>query len=139
MWAHYSNNYAGICIGYRPDPLVQSLSDEFHLIRMAYGDGPPPLSVHDLEPKEINNAARKILSHKKSSWVYEREWRLAGPTGDHYIKSKLCIRELYLGQHIRHEYKMRLRTELKNVSIKIFEMSPISDYEHKWVKVKELK
>jgi hypothetical protein len=33
----------------------------------------------------------------------------------------------------------RLLTELKNVSIKIFEMLPLSNYEHKWATVKRLK
>jgi hypothetical protein len=137
MWAHYSNNYAGICVGYRPQLFMTSLSPDFHLVRMAYGNDPPVLSVHDLV--DHNGAARKILSHKKATWVYEREWRLAGPVGDHYVKSKLCIRELYLGLRIRPQYKTRLLTELKNVSIKIFEMSPLSNYEHEWVKIKRLK
>jgi len=132
MWAHYANNYAGICVGYRPAPLLESLSSKFHLIRMAYGSEPPTLSKQDLAPARKNEAARKILSHKKATWVYEREWRLAGPVGLHPIKSEISIRQLYLGLRIQPRYKERIMDELKDLSIKIFEMLQISDYEHRW-------
>ena len=136
MWTHYANNYSGICVGYQPRPLLNRLSKNFHLIRMSYGNEPPPLSVHDL--LNHSDAARKILSHKKASWVYEREWRLLGPLGLQKIKSKMCVRELYLGTRIQPKYRDIIMDELKNVSIRISEME-VSGYRHEWIELKELK
>jgi hypothetical protein len=136
MWAHYANNYAGICIGYQPHPLLKGLPKNFHLVRVSYGNDLPPLSVHDL--LNHNDAARKILSHKKASWVYEREWRLLGPLGLHPIKSKTGVRELYIGLHIQPKYKERILDELKNVPIRISDMQ-VTGYDHEWVELKKLK
>jgi hypothetical protein len=69
MWAHYANNYAGICVGYRVNRLIRGLDENVSLIRMAYGHRPPRISTRDAnEPKK---AAKKILSHKKDNWVCE--------------------------------------------------------------------
>jgi len=132
MWTHYANNYSDICVGYRPHPLMEGLPADFHLVRVAYGNDPPPLPRHDLG--NHRDAARKILSHKKASWVYEREWRLLGRPGLHQINSNTCVERLYVGTRILPKYKERLRKELKDVSIQIFEMS-VSNYNHEWVKL----
>jgi hypothetical protein len=136
MWSHYSNNYFGICVAHQPRPLLRGLPKGFHLIRVAYGNEPPPLSIHDF-PND-GAAARKILSHKKASWAYEREWRLLGPLGLHRIKSKTCVRELYLGLRIQQKYRERLLNALRNVSIRIFAMK-VADYNHEWELIKDLK
>src|SRR5262249_19756940 len=47
MWAHYSSNYTGICVGYRTDSLLQGLDDNIVLVRMQYADRSPLLSKKD--------------------------------------------------------------------------------------------
>src|SRR4051812_30264628 len=109
MWTHYADNYAGICIGYRPDELVKGLPPEFHLVRLAYGSHPPPLDGADVHNPRA--AAMRILSHKKSSWNYEREWRLLGTVGEVKIAAKATVRELYLGSLISEEHKEKILSE----------------------------
>jgi hypothetical protein len=45
-----------------------------------------------------------------------------------------CVERLYVGTRILPKYKERLRKELKDVSMQIFEMS-VSNYNHEWVKL----
>jgi hypothetical protein len=136
MWAHYASNYTGICVGYRPQPLIDGLPDNVHLIRLAYGNQPPPLGIHNT--KVAHDAAVRILSHKKSNWHYEREWRVLGGIGRLNITSKACVRELYLGSRISSSHKDKLLAALAKTHIRIHEMR-VSGYTHKWRKIKGLK
>ena len=136
MWAHYASNYAGMCVAYRPQPLIDGLPDDAHLVRLAYGSVPPGIS--NLEATDLQGAARKILSHKKSSWVHEREWRLLGEPGRLDISSKSCAREVYLGARIKPDHKEKIRKELERVNIRIYEMR-VSNYSHEWSQLKKLK
>src|SRR5262245_59675821 len=45
MWTHYASNYAGICVAYRSKELLRGLSGGVHLVRVAYGTEPPPIST----------------------------------------------------------------------------------------------
>src|SRR5262245_23966877 len=69
MWTHYAGNYMGICVGYRTQRLLEGLSSEVHLVRLAYGGSPPEIS--DTDMNDHPTTAIKILSHKKSNWIYE--------------------------------------------------------------------
>lgn len=62
MWAHYADNYTGICIEYRASQLLHGLPDDADLVRMAYDDLPPRITSRDSNNPE--NAARKIFSQK---------------------------------------------------------------------------
>ena len=136
MWAHYASNYAGMCVAYRPQPLVDGLPDDAHLVRLAYGSVPPGIS--NLEAADLQGAARKILSHKKSSWVHEREWRLLGQPGRRDILSKSCAREVYLGARIKPEHKQSILEKLQDVNVRIYEMR-VDQYTHGRSQLKKLK
>jgi len=79
MWAHYANNYTGICLGYEKKELVKHVSDinkEAHhpsytikgafLKPMEYVTGIPHTFKSIEEPMTI----------KTRHWEYEDEWRL---------------------------------------------------------------
>ncbi len=136
MWVHYASNYAGICVAYRPQPLIDGLPDDAHLVRLAYGSAPPKIS--DLEAMDLQAAVRKILSHKKSNWGHEREWRVLGPPGRLNISSKSCAREVYLGARIKRDHRDKIQEELEHVNVRIYEMR-VSNYRHEWSRLKELK
>jgi len=94
MWTHYADNYQGICIGYRPLSLLKGLPQDARLARLGYGATPPKIGKHDgIAPAD--ETARKILSHKKSSWLYEREWRVFGDPGKLYFTGN-CVAEIRL-------------------------------------------
>lgn len=83
MWAHYAENYRGICIAYSATKLKECLPDSARLVRIAYGESPIYLSKHDRE--DTIKAAQKILSQKKYNWAYEREWRVMGDHPGHLL------------------------------------------------------
>lgn len=137
MWSHYTDNYSGICVGYDPHRLLDGLPHDAHLVRVAYGLKPPNINWKDgVEPSK---AAIKVLSHKKASWVYEREWRVLGPIRRVNITSKACLREVRLGMNMKHELKAKLLAELRGHAIRVEEMERVSDYSHKWHKVHNVK
>jgi len=132
MWAHYANNYAGICVGYQANRLMRGLGENVSLIRMAYGDRPPRVSTRDArEPKK---AAKKILAHKKDNWAYEREWRVLGDCGRVEYGSQNCVSRIYLGARITSEHRRTLVQELRGCDLKFFEMVEVQGYGHKFVR-----
>jgi len=130
MWSHYTENYSGICLGYAPKELLSGLSDNSHLARVAYGNKPPDITGKDAESPY--KAAIKVLSHKKASWIYEREWRLLGPIGRIDVRGKTVLREVRIGVNIDAAHRHTLLDELKGKPIRVYEMEPVSAYEHKW-------
>ncbi len=136
MWTHYAKNYTGICVSYRSARLLNGLPNSAHLIRLGYGIAPPEIGVADT--RNLNGAALKVLSHKKCSWAYEREWRVIADRGALHVKADKCIREVLLGSRIEPSHKVRIEEELSDLPIRISTMK-IDKYIHRWVAVKTIK
>ena len=137
MWSHYTGNYSGICVGYAPQNLVDGLPDNAHLVRVADGTKPPDISAKDAA--NPNRAAMKVLSHKKASWLYEREWRALGPIHRVDITSKASLREVRLGMNVEPDHKTKLLAALRGHTVRVEEMERVSDYSHRWLKVHNIK
>ncbi len=137
MWSHYTVNYSGICVGYVPQHLIDSLPYNAHLVRVAYGTKPPDINAKD--GANPNGAAIKVLSHKKASWLYEREWRVLGPIHRVDITSKDCLREVRLGMNMNPDHKYKLLAALSGRAVRVEEMERVSDYSHKWFRVQNIK
>jgi Protein of unknown function (DUF2971) len=129
MWTHYANNYTGICISYRPRKLLKGLPKCAHLVRLGYGIAPPEIGLADT--RNINSAARKVLSHKKANWAYEREWRVLANQGPLSISTDECIGDVLLGSRIDNLHRERLENELADLPIRISTMK-IDKYQHEW-------
>jgi Protein of unknown function (DUF2971) len=78
MWAHYAEEFKGICIGYSFSRLLSHLEDNVEFVRMYYDEKVPTVR-HNSEPPLL--IAKKILSCKNYRWLYEREWRMFAPLG----------------------------------------------------------
>jgi hypothetical protein len=137
MWSHYAENYSGICIGYAPNELLNGLPANTHLLRVAYGSKPPDITDKDAESPY--KAAIKVLSHKKASWIYEREWRLLGPIGRVHVCGRAVLREVRIGANIDAGHRHTLLDELNGKPIRVYEMEPVSAYEHKWKQLHDAK
>lgn len=130
MWAHYAGNYTGICIEYYPLRLMNALSRKHKVVRVGYGENPPRISI-----KEKAAAERKMLSHKKFSWSYEREWRVLGPRGKASITNE-CIHRVYLGIRIAPSRRSRLLGVLNKENIPAWGMDVKSGkYEHVFTEI----
>ncbi len=68
MWAHYANNYSGICLIYSRDKTFSGA------IKLSYTDQPKYLNEGDFE--ELDDVAFESLKEKMLDWSYEKEWRL---------------------------------------------------------------
>jgi hypothetical protein len=127
MWAHYADNYSGICIEYSSVDLIAGLPREASIVRMAYVDDVPEIS-----PTEATNegdAAAYILSQKKSNWAYEREWRVLAHKEEVTVGLKQPVTAIYLGVHISNEHRHRILTRLNGTGIKAYKME-VSGYKH---------
>jgi Protein of unknown function (DUF2971) len=127
MWAHYADNYAGICIGYDTRSLAGGLSDQARVVRLVYGDTPPPIGEGDA--LNTTSAARKILSHKKANWAYEREWRVLGRNGINEYEDDRAVTAVYFGSRINSNNRDELLEGLQGLHIDFFDMA-IEGYQH---------
>ena len=134
MWVHYAENYSGICVAYSAKRLNAGLGDHVHVVRVAYGGIPPRIGEADV--RSPDEAARKILSHKKSSWSYEREWRLLTEgiqvPGKLQIAVRGSVKAVYFGSRVKEEFGTTLIEELSKMNIPIRRMN-VSDYTHEFV------
>jgi hypothetical protein len=135
MWAHYADNYAGLCVEYDTQRLVAALANDVKIVRLSYGDAPPKITENDTQ--NLRSAAIKILSHKKDNWAYEREWRILGRPAENYHRDERCITGIYFGSRIRPQHKQRLMDAFGDSDVKLFDMS-VNGYEHKFDPVDRL-
>ena len=127
MWAHYAANYSGICIEYDALKLVRNLDNDVSVVRLAYGDKPPAVDMD--KPLDVTQTAKEILSHKKSSWAYEREWRVLGQATLMQYRCKKCVTSIYFGSRIEPENRTAIMKELKGADFKFFDME-VKGYDH---------
>jgi hypothetical protein len=130
MWAHYAENYAGLCVEYSGGVIEQGQNTNHGWVRVIYGDEPPQFNAEQL--MNYVQAARTILSHKKSSWAYEREWRLVGPTGK-TVFSNQPVRAIYFGSRTPAHVRLNFIAQLQETGIEFFNVV-ISGYKHEWTK-----
>ncbi len=136
MWAHYAGTYGGICVAYSTNDLCNGLGDDVHIVRVAYGSEMP--RIGKAEKDDIPRAARTILSHKKSTWHYECEWRML----KHEIKGESgaliqlggegAVKKVFIGFRMDMAVQMEVKRDLANLNIEVQTMA-VDGYEHKWV------
>jgi len=97
MWAHYADQYKGICIAYSFAKLLDHLRDNISFVRMYYNETVPIVRHNRKDPGDV---AKMVLSYKNYRWLYEREWRMFAPLGKAYYGDKSCVTHIYLGSRI---------------------------------------
>lgn len=120
MWAHYADQFSGICVEYSLARLLKNLDDDITLVRMFYSEVVPVIGRTKKDP---GDTARKILSYKNYRWLYEREWRLFAPLGRANYDDVKCVRRVYLGSRIDAAKRERIVEEMKALKIPTFDMS----------------
>ncbi|WP_107675004.1 DUF2971 domain-containing protein [Agrobacterium sp. LAD9] len=120
MWAHYAQNFSGICVEYNVKRLLDSLPDQHEFVRMTYNELAPML-YRDRETAE--NRAKMILSCKSVRWASEREWRLIRPAiGPAPYKAHRIVTSVLLGSRISPEHEEVIREELGKLKIPVRKM-----------------
>jgi Protein of unknown function (DUF2971) len=64
MWAHYADQFKGICISYSLSKLLKRLARDVSFVRMFYNETMPIVHRSNKEPSQL---ARMVLSYKNYS------------------------------------------------------------------------
>ena len=120
MWAHYADQFRGICIGYNFSKLLQNLAKDVSFVRMYYSEKVPTVRRTDRTPKHW---ARMILSYKNYRWLYEREWRMFAPLGEAFYRKAGCVSRVYLGYRMKDSDRRQLTGVFDRLGIESSEMT----------------
>lgn len=98
MWAHYADEFRGMCIEYSLNRLLKGLDPSLAITRMMYSEKEPVL----LDDKSnASDRARLCLSSKTVRWANEREWRIfRDHTGKAEYGDLNAVTRVYLGSRV---------------------------------------
>jgi len=121
MWAHYADEFRGICVGYSFSRLLSALPGHTSLVRMYYSEKEPTVRHSKKDPILM---AKMVLSNKSYRWLHEREWRMFTRQGRGQIRYEdlSCVTHVYLGYRMEPERREQIRRDLEPMRIKISEM-----------------
>lgn len=120
MWAHYANQFKGICIEYSFYQLRKSLPDDVEFVRLFYNEKVPTVGKNKKEPIEI---AKRILSFKNYRWLYEREWRMFARRGRVEYADPKVVKKVHIGFRVEPDVEKAIKKRLKAIGIKTQGMS----------------
>lgn len=120
MWAHYADQFRGICVAYRFSQLRENLGGENSFVRMFYNEEVPTVHLTNEPTIEL---AKMVLSYKNYRWLYEREWRMFAQRGKASYGDASCVSRVYLGFRITTEHRRKVKRELKRLGIEVRDMS----------------
>lgn len=119
MWAHYADQFKGICISYSLSKLLKALPDEITFVRMFYNETEP--TIHPSH-RDHGQVAKMIFSYKNYRWLYEREWRMFASLGKGFYRDTECVTRVYLGSRIKDSHRNKIIRRLKQLKIKTSQM-----------------
>ena len=97
-----------------------------------------PTRISDTFDRSFHEDALRILSQKKSSWAYEREWRILGPVGRVNMTGlDSVVRGVYLGARIPLAHKQRILKAFAGSDVDVWSMT-IDGYTHGWERIQNL-
>lgn len=102
LWAHYTEDHKGICIGFTPTE-EGKLNNPEHCLQVVYSDSIPKMSSDGFKSQmdfDLSSLGRihvssfhvafsdktfqSAISTKPNCWAYEKEWRYVEPLGGEY-------------------------------------------------------
>ena len=132
MWAHYGDEYKGICIEYaipKTKEIVERLFPVLYekpilcrlpqaLTRLTIGI----LSRAYTDGKIVDGTSAIVeeFCTKSSDWAYEKEWRIVGK--EKSFVSGLAIKNVYLGYRVSEDNKKTIIDVAKDVGFDVYEM-----------------
>lgn len=123
MWAHYSDEFGGICIRYNFRRLLKGLSNSYSFSRISYAEHPPKMGKPD---GDFSLKVRRIMSTKNHRWLYEREWRMFAPLRgkNEYRSSKKApvVAAVYLGFRMDQPTRETIKQRMANVGVRTYVM-----------------
>lgn len=100
MWAHYANNYEGICLEYSVNKEFCNIKEVIYSERRFQSmtfEG-PELIDRSIEERICNSN----FYRKSKNWKYEEEWRIVKKQSDHYfVYNPNCLKSVIFGNLAR--------------------------------------
>jgi hypothetical protein len=127
MWAHYADQFRGICVEYDLTALLGNLPDDVDVVRVHYDDTLPRIALDTklsgLRGVGVTTAmAKRVLSCKHRAWLYEREWRVLGPLRRLNYGDRRCVAGVIVGQRAPREVSDRIKGLCGNLRIRVSQM-----------------
>lgn len=120
MWAHYADQFKGMCIRYSLNRLLKGLGPEIALTRMMYSEREPVLL--DDRSNAIDRA-RLCLSSKTVRWASEREWRLFKvEQGRANYEDLNTVTKIFLGSRVSEADEKAVRDVGKALRVPVVKM-----------------
>lgn len=116
MWAHYADQFRGICVVYVTSRLLSGLDDHSSLARVAYGDKPYHINLVGLRSEA---RARAILSTKSLMWSYEREWRLFASCPGEARHGADTIPTIFVGMRMHPDDRIEIERRLSGTNVQV--------------------
>lgn len=120
MWAHYANEYRGLCIEY--DFKITQDPEKIHQsFPVSYSKNIPDFSEKDMLNK--GSFVKKICGIKSECWSYEKELRLIMEKGTgSFVYDKSLLKAVYFGVRFDENYKNDIFRALKDTNTKFYQM-----------------
>lgn len=120
MWAHYADQFAGMCVQYSLNRLIKGLDRDIAVTRMMYSEVEPVL-LNDSSTSV--DRARLCLSSKTVRWASEREWRLFKvDQGEASYGVEKAATKIFLGSRVSAADEALAREAGKQIGVPVVKM-----------------
>ncbi|HEX8483668.1 MAG TPA: DUF2971 domain-containing protein [Allosphingosinicella sp.] len=120
MWAHYADEFKGMCIQYNLNKLLKGLGPGTAITRMMYSKQEPVL-IDD--SSNAVDRARKCLSSKTVRWASEREWRVFSERrGEAGYEERSTVTRIYLGSRVSDDDEATVLAAAKEIGVPVSKM-----------------
>lgn len=120
MWAHYADQFKGMCVQYSLNRLIKGLDADIAITRMMYSEIEPVLL--DDKSNAIDRA-RLCLSSKTVRWASEREWRLFKlKQGKASYEDLRTVTKIFLGSRVSKTDEQLVRQAADTLKVSVVKM-----------------
>ncbi|MGE7206350.1 DUF2971 domain-containing protein [Sphingomonas sp. NPDC019816] len=120
MWAHYADQFSGMCVQYSLNRLIKGLDLEIAITRMMYSEIEPVLL---LDGSKSVDRARLCLSSKTVRWASEREWRIfMKEQGEASYGAEKAVTRIYLGSRVTQADEALVRATGREIGVPVSKM-----------------
>lgn len=117
MWSHYSDNHAGICLGFH---FASFSAEKLLLLTVNYIDKIIPVNFFRQQTVSLFH----WIFTKSKVWEYEEEVRAVHTTKSGFLAfNKECLKEVYFGLRVSDENKKRFIDKLNELGYKVNKIS----------------
>jgi hypothetical protein len=118
MWAHYADQFRGMCISYNTRNLLNGLPDDIDLVRVSYDDEAPKLFPD--RSSDTLALAKSSLATKHTAWSHEREWRFISQSfGPIQMREAGYVQVIYVGMNMNEKILNKLVEDMRPLGISV--------------------